>query len=171
MILTQSQISSITAQIMSRIYTEINQAQISNTVGEFLSKYGITIEEEAVAVDKNRSKILVLGALSGKLKDYQLAAKKLGIPSDNIEFVNDYHDLKNFNVGRLRYNSDYSDIIYGPSPHKQVGMGDTSSMLAEIKKNPSQYPKLHEACANGCLKITMENFRRCISGSRYLAAN
>ena len=39
-------------------------------------------------INKNIPK-LVLGALKGRKSDYQMTAKKLNIPENNIEFVDD----------------------------------------------------------------------------------
>lgn len=64
----------------------------------------------------------------------------------------------------------YSDIIYGPAPHKCADMGDTNSLLEEIKKNPMEYPRLIEAKSNTMgtnLKISITSFRECIEKTFY----
>lgn len=77
---------------------------------------------------------MVLVQLSGKVKDYQLVAKKLGFNEGNLEFV-DYDGAKHLSVERLRYSCEYSDITCVPIPHKVKSMKDTSSFISEIKKN------------------------------------
>ena len=52
----------------------------------------------------------------------------MGIGSNQITFVNDYSELKHFDTARLEYSQEYSDIIYGPNPHKMTNMGDVSSL-------------------------------------------
>ena len=42
-------------------------------------------------------KVLVLGSLAGKVKDYQMVAKKMDINPDNVEFVDTYDD-KRYNL-------------------------------------------------------------------------
>lgn len=109
---------------------------------------------------------MVLGQLSGKVKDYQITAKKLGVKEDNLEFV-DYAGAMHLSVERLRYSNEYSDIMCGPVPHKIEGMGYTSSLIAEIEKNPSEYPKLIKAVANDSLKFSISGFKEYISRTRF----
>ena len=111
-------------------------------------------------------KVLVLGSLAGKVKDYQMVAKKMDINPDNVEFVDTYDD-KRYNVARLEYSMEYSDIIYGPNPHKQVGMGNTNSFLAEMKRNPDRYPRVIEAISNDKLKITISGFKSALTSTRF----
>ena len=95
-----------------------------------------------------------------------MAAKKLGVREDNLEFV-DYDGAKHLSAERLRYSCEYSDIICGPIPHKVEGMGDTSSLIAEMEKNPSEYPKLIKASANESLKFSISGFKENILKTRF----
>lgn len=165
---SQAQIGKILQKIIAKASHELQVAALHDNVDEVMEKYGITFEEEAMPVNPRTSKILILGALAGKVSDYQLAAKKIGVSPDNLEFVSDYHELKHFSAGVLRNSLKYSDIIYGPSPHKMKEMGDTSSLLAEMQKEPQCYPRLTKAVANKKLKITITNFKNALSNTRYL---
>jgi hypothetical protein len=167
---SQGQISKIIQKIISKARHELELAQEENTVDEIMEKYGVTLEEEAVSVSPRTSKILVFGALAGKTKDYLIAAKKMGVPEDNLVFESDYDRLKSYDTAKLEYSNEYSDIIYGPAPHKQTGMGDTSSLLARIKREPQKYPRLVEASANGALKLSITSFKDSISKTRYFEA-
>ena len=73
-------------------------------------------------------------------------------------------------TARLEYSTEYSDIIYGPTPHKTTGMGDTSSLLAKIKNDPTRYTRLTVATANGALKLSITSFKNCLSKTRYFEA-
>lgn len=164
---SQSQISDFRSKIMRKINAEIALALKNGTFDDLLEKYGVEIEEtQYFSGVTRRSKILVLGQLSGKVKDYQTAAKKLGVKEDNLDFV-DYVGAKHLSAERLRYSNEYSDIICGPVPHKIEGMGDTSSLIAEIEKNPSEYPKLIKAVTNDCLKFSISGFKEYISRTRF----
>lgn len=162
------------AKIRSRVFAKIsNELDIAFREGElsgFLNKYGIILEEkERLPISTRLAKILVFGQLAGSKKDYQIVAKKLGINSENIEFL-DYEETKRFSAERLRNSMQYSDIIYGPAPHKCADMGDTSSLLEEIKNNPMKYPRLIEAKSNTMgtnLKISITSFRECIEKTFY----
>lgn len=167
MVYSQSQIADLKSKIIRKINTEIALALKNDTMDELLKKYSVEMEEiQYLSGVTRRSKILVLGQLSGKIKNYQITAKKLGIKEENLEFV-DYIGVKHLNVERLRYSSEYSDIICGPIPHKVQGMGDTSSFIAELEKNPSQYPKLIKANANGSLKFSITGFKDYILRTRF----
>ena len=161
-----SQLSEIKAKIFAKISKEIEIANKNNEMQVLLDKYGIYFEEETIQVDTRTMKVLVLGALAGRLKDYQIAAKKMDINPNNVEFVDTYDD-KRFNVAKLEYSMEYSDIIYGPNPHKQLGMGDTNSFLAEMKRHPEKYPRVIEAVSNDKLKITINGFRTSLTSTRY----
>jgi len=164
---SQSQISDLKSKIMQKINTEITLALKNCTLDEIIEKYGVEIEKtQYFSGVTRRSKILVLGQLSGKVKDYQITAKKLGVKEDNLEFV-DYAGAMHLSVERLRYSNEYSDIICGPVPHKIEGMGYTSSLIAEIEKNPSEYPKLIKAVANDSLKFSISGFKEYISRTRF----
>jgi len=164
---TLAQKSRILQKIIAKANALLLAAEDDAAVDEVMRTFGVSFEEGAMPVDPQRSKILVFGALAGSLKDYQLAAKKLGIPSENIVFESDYERLHNYDTARLRFNSDFSDIVFGPVPHKQENMGNTSSLLAEIKRCPNEYPRLTVASANGTLKLTITSFRNALSQTRY----
>lgn len=167
---SQSQITSLKAKIIRRINAEIALAIKNDTIDELLEKYGVELDEISYQSGvTRRSKILVLGQLSGKLKDYQLAAKKLGVKEDNLEFV-DYDGAKHLRSERLRYSCVYSDIICGPMPHKVEGMGDTSSLIVEMERNPSEFPKMTKATVNDNLKFSISGFKECILKTRFFEA-
>ena len=155
---SNSQLANLKSKIIAKINKEIDIAFKNETLDEIFNKYGVSIlDEESIITVNRRMKILVLGELAGRVKDYQIAAKRKGIELDNIEFI-DYSSAKQFNASRLRFSNEYSDIIYGPTPHKLEGMGDASSLLNLILKNPNEFPKLIKAEANRKLKISISGF-------------
>lgn len=166
-----AQIAKILNKIIAKARHELEIASEQGTVDEVMAEYGVTLEEGAMPVSKQTSKILVFGALSGKVSDYQMVAKKMGIQSDNIEFAADYHKLKHFNTTILRDSMEYSDIIFGPAPHKIEGMGDTYSLVAAIEREPEHYPRLIKAVANEKLKITITNFKESLRKTRYFESS
>ena len=90
MVYSQSQIADLKTKIIRKINAEIALALKNDTVDELLEKYGVELEEISYQSGvTRRSKILVLGQLSGKIKDYQMSAKKLGVKEDNLEY-NEY---------------------------------------------------------------------------------
>ena len=145
-------------------------ANKNDEMDDILDKYGIVLEEEErMPINIRTHRILVVGELAGNKRDYQLAAKKVGINPDNIEFMN-YEESKRLDPRKLEYSNDYSDIIYGPVPHKINEMGDTASLLALIERNPSRYPRLIRSKSNsadGRLKISITGFRDYLKRTFY----
>jgi len=92
----------------------------------------------------------------------------MGIGSNQITFVNDYSELKHFDTARLEYSQEYSDNIYGPNPHKMTNMGDVSSLLAIMKREPNKYPKVIVATANSALKLSINSFKQALLNTRLL---
>lgn len=164
---SQAQISRIAQKIIVKVRKELEIAQENDNLDELMEKYGIGFEEESMPVDSRKSKIIVFGALAGKLKDYIMAAKKLGISQENLVFISDYDELKRYDTAKLEYSLEYSDIIYGPTPHKTIGMDDETSLLAKIKREPNKYPKLQVATANGVLKLSIQSFKNALTNTRY----
>lgn len=165
---TTKQRETILQKIIDKITSEFFYCREDSDLNDMMRKYGVSLETEPVMpVQKNRSVILVVGALAGKKAAYQMAAKKLGIPERNIEFEDDYAKLTGFDVAKLHYSETYSDIIIGPNPHSMKNKGDGSSVIATIQNNPTEYPKLGFATANNELKITMTNFKDLLKQTRY----
>lgn len=102
-----TEIATIKSKIFSKITKELEIANKNDTMDELLEKYNIFIDqEERMPINTKTYRILVIGELSGSKKDYQIAAKKMGVNPDNIEFV-DYVDSKRINAGRLEYSCEY----------------------------------------------------------------
>lgn len=170
--LSITELIKIKSKVFAKIAVELELANKNDTIEEFLEKYGIVIDSEQTPYfDSRRAKILVLGALAGNVDDYKSQLTKLGLNKNNVEFINDYNELKRFNAQKLEYSSEYSDIIYGPNPHKQVNIGDNESLLTLLKRNPEKYPRVIEAMANNKLKITITNFREAVLKTRLFEAS
>lgn len=165
-----SEIAKIKAKIFAKIAKELELANKNDEMDEVLDKYGVVLEEEErMPINTRTHRILVIGELAGSKKDYQMVAKKMDINPDNIEFM-DYEESKRLDARRLEYSNDYSDIIYGPTPHKINEMGDTSSLLALIENNPMKYPRLIRSKMNstdGRLKITISGFKDYLKRTFY----
>lgn len=164
---TDKQIGMILQKLISKVRHELELAVDNGTVGELMDEYGITLEESAMPVNPRLSKILVVGELVGKRKDYIQSAKKLNIPEYNIEFESDYEKLHNLNLSRLEYSDTYSDVIFGQVPHSMAGKGDSSSMIAKMEKEADKYPRVIRATTENELKLTISSFRKALKATRY----
>lgn len=165
---TQAQQSKILQKIIAKVRYEIEMACENDEINELLEKYGITLEEGCMPVNRRTHKILIFGDLAGKENDYKKVAKKMGINERQLEFISDFKELKRFNTATLAYSNVYSDIIYGPNPHKQVGIGDYNSFLSAIKNEPKKYPRVIEALANSELKISISSFKEALLKTRLI---
>ena len=119
-----SYLSKITSTLIGRIRKELEIADKENNIQGFLDKYGLVIEEDYVPVNTRTMKILVFGALAGRVDNYKMAAKKMGVNPDNFEFVSDYDKLTNYDTAKLMDSQVYSDIIFGPVPHMQKNIDE-----------------------------------------------
>lgn len=163
-------VANLKSKIFNHISREIDLAVENNTLDKVLKKYGVDIYEDNSIIPVNkRMKILVIGGLAGKVKDYQKAAKSKGIDERNIDFI-EFSDARSLSVERLRYSYEYSDIIIGPTPHMTMGVGRASSLISCIEKNPDEFPRLLKASANRQLKITITNFGQLLLKTRYYDA-
>ena len=150
---------------MPILRNQLNLAIDSDTLDDFLASLHIELEETnpAYSLYDRRTKILVFGALCGTKRDYIMAARKLGISDDNLEFV-EYNETKTYNIEKLRYSSQYSDIICGPMPHKIEGIGDNSSFVDLLKSSPEQYPKMYNAVD----KLSINVFKQALIQTRFI---
>ena len=165
-----SEVAKIKSRIFAKITKELETANKNDEMDYILDKYGVVLEnEERMPINTRTYRILVIGELAGNKKDYQIAAKRIGINPDNIEFM-DYEESKRLDARRLEYSNEYSDIIYGPTPHKTNEMGNTSSLFALIENNPARYPRLIRSQTNsidGRLKISISGFRDYLTRTFY----
>ena len=166
------ELAKIKSKVFAKIAAEIELANKEDAIDEFLEKYGIVIDCEQIPYfDSRRAKILILGALAGNIDDYKTQLGKLGLNKNNVEFISDYDELKRFNAQKLEYSSEYSDIIYGPNPHKQVNIGDNASLLTMLRRSPEKYPRVIEAVANSKLKISINSFKEAVLKTRLFEAS
>lgn len=168
---TNQTLAKIKSKVLSKINAELSLAIDNDELDEFLEKYGIIIEEsETMFVNTRTMKILVLGDLAGSINSYKLTLKKCGIDERNVIFENDYDKIKRIGVARLEYSTEYSDIIVGPIAHKISGIGDNSSFLALVEKEPNKFPRVVKATANNTIKLSITSFKDSLLKTRFFEA-
>ena len=107
-------------------------------------------------------KILIIGETSLKEQQVKGFCKSKGISGDRIEFMCGYDRLKNRGVGKYQYNDDYSLIIVGPVPHSMSGMGEYSSIIAQMEQEEG-YPPVARADNGHGLKLTLSMVKHIIN--------
>ena len=101
-------------------------------------------------------KILIIGGSEAKERHLRGMLKKMGFDfdKDQLEFVLEYDDVKNY-VSRIKpWGGKYAGIIVGPCPHKARDTDGYSSFIEKIKSEEG-YPHVEEARDSaGSLKIS-----------------
>ena len=167
-VLNSDELFDLIESIKDKIEKEIIRANRTGTISEILNKYNFEVEEDYAYCEPRIAKVLVIGQSSTTVDALKSVLKKYNIDKDRFEFVLEYKDAKNFPMNTLRFNSKYCDIFAGPIPHKTNGMGDCSSILAEIQNNQSEYPKLTKLMSSGELKITKNSFEDALLKSQLM---
>ena len=100
------------------------------------------------------------------IDDMRRIAKKNGLNPQLLEFHLDYDRLTNFDFNQFRNNPNYSDIIFGPNPHKVRGIEGYSSAISMMQQEADQFPKLIIAETSNELKITKTSFTKAIKNTQ-----
>lgn len=155
------------SEIVDKFIEILTKANREGRVSEVLEKFGIDTQQYAYCEYKS-AKILVIGYSEVNIVDLKRVVRKYHLNEDKFEFVLEPDYIKNYPMDSLKNNYRYSDIFIGPIPHKTTGMGDTSSIIAKIKNNQDEYPKLTELKDANELKISKSSFEKAILGSEML---
>lgn len=154
-------------EIIDKFTEMITIANRQGRVSEILDKFNIDTQQYA-ACEYKIAKVLVIGYSQVNIADLKRVVRNFKLDEDRFEFVLEESAIKNYPMDSLKNNYKYSDIFMGPMPHKTTGMGDCSSVIANIKNHPSEYPKLTELKDSGGLKISKKSFSEAIANSELL---
>jgi len=103
-------------------------------------------------------KVLLIGDLSIQKDAVLCIFKNYGFDKKSIEFV-EYNDVTNYNFKRIRYESNYNFIMYGPVPHSAKGKNDKSSIIEALKEEG--YPEIIDLRdESGNLKVTKSSLKK-----------
>ena len=147
-------------EISDAVLERLAQANEDGSLHDLLSMLGlqgmIGVEDDfdMGEADNAYGDILVLGKSINNILDGLV-----------FEFV-DYAELQHFNCSKLAYSGRYAAVMCGPVPHKAGEMGDTSSILEELRHEDCGYPplaELRESGGTGELRITKSTFRAGLS--------
>ena len=154
-------------EILGYVSNMLAQANADGTLHQELVKLGLQglidpdDDFDVGECDEAFGDILVMGRCEAR-KDILLAiARDRGYGKNRFNFV-DYDDLQHYDCSTLRNSMRYAAVMCGPVPHKTGGMGDTSSILEELRHQERGYPplaELRESGGGGNLRITKTSFR------------
>ncbi len=158
-------------EISDAVLERLAQANEDGSLHDLLSMLGlqgmIGVEDDfdMGEADNAYGDILVLGNCEAKRNVLQAVAEDMGYSRGRFEFV-DYTELQHFNCSKLAYSGRYAAVMCGPVPHKAGEMGDTSSILEELRHEDCGYPplaELRDSGGTGELRITKSTFRAGLS--------
>lgn len=165
-------------EIFDRVKDLLEDANENGSLHDMLSLLGLQglidgdEEIDLGAADNAYGDILVLGHCDAKKHHLQAVAYECGYDRNRVKFV-DYDEMQQFDCASLCYSMRYSAIMCGPVPHKAGDMGDTSSILEELRHPERGYPplaELRESGGTGELRITKTTFRSAIGQLESLGA-
>ena len=151
-------------EVIDKFTQMVTLANRTGNISEILEKFNIDCEQYAYC-EYRIAKILVIGYSEVNIVDLKRVIRKYHLNEDQFEFVIDEESIKGYPMNSLKNNYKYSDIFIGPIPHKTTGMGDCSSIIAEIKHHQDEYPKLTELRDANVLNISKSSFDKAILNS------
>lgn len=166
--LTMTEFEDLYFRVCNKIREELEEANRNNTISKVLNLFGC----ENLLINYNTSynlrsaKILVFGDSQISEDMMKKIVKDHGIRPDRVELRTDYSKNKHYDFSLLKYNSNYSDIIFGPNAHKAVGIDGYSSAIAMMEQNPKEFPKIIKAIGNGELKLTKTSFTKALKDTQ-----
>lgn len=164
MALSVEALRELTIKVVSKIRKELEIQNSTGCLDEYLTLIHCSefIENYNTSFIPREAKIAVFGCSRLSVNNLELIAKKAGIKPSSIEFHLDYEKNKRFDFSKFKDSFIYSDIIFGPSSHKSIGIDGYSSAIAMMETESKHYPKITRATANNELKITKSSFEQAL---------
>lgn len=168
MVLDAIKLDDLYVRLVQEIKKDLFQANREQDIESYLKKihYENLIQGYNTYYDKKNAKVVVIGDAMISVDEMRKIAKKNGISPQLLEFHLDYDRLTNFDYNQFRNNPGYSDIIFGPNPHKARGIEGYSSAISMMQQEAGQFPKLTIAEASNELKITKTSFTKAIQNTQ-----
>ena len=168
MVLDAIKIENLYDRLIQQIKKDLYDANREQDVESYLKKihYEELIQGYNTYYDKKNAKVAVIGASMISVDDMKKILKKHGLEPHRFEFYLDYEKLTNFDINKFRNNPYYSDIIFGPNPHKIKGIDGHSSAISLMRDEADEFPKLSVAEAGNELKITKSSFTKAIENTQ-----
>ena len=162
--LNVTELETLYFRICNKIKQQLEEANRNNSVSSLLNLFGLDdlIINYNTSYNTRKAKILIFGDSMISKDDMKKIAKDHGIRPDRLEFRIDFNKNKHYDFSNLRFNCNYSDIIFGPNAHKSIGIQGYSSAIAMMEANSKEYPKITKALGNEELKITKTSFAKAI---------
>lgn len=168
MVLDAIKLEDLYDRLARQMRKDLYQANREQNIDSYLKKihYENIIQGYNTYYDRKNAKVVVIGGSMISIDDMRRIAKKNGLNPQLLEFHLDYDRLTNFDFNQFRNNPNYSDIIFGPNPHKVRGIEGYSSAISMMQQEADQFPKLIIAETSNELKITKTSFTKAIKNTQ-----
>jgi len=138
--------------IIEELISQLEYANEQGTLFDFLSPHGLQglLPGDSIEFDDGSGygEVWVFGDCSADKNHLAGVFADCGFDRRRLRFF-DYEEAAAVNIASLQYSSSVSAIMFGPCPHKGVGIGDSSSILVELKDSSKGYPPIVELKENG----------------------
>lgn len=164
-IIDSSELSDLINDVQKFITQEIYKHNRLNTLEDYLDKidYDYGMKKETLITNSSTGKIVIIGQTKTRPHHLEKVADQLKIDVNRLEFYLDYEAFKNHPFEKYKWNDNYACILVGEMPHKVRGLGDESSMIAQIQNNQEIYPPLKRVMnVAGDLKIGKSSLKRTL---------
>ena len=163
-------------ELFDKIYDKLMQElTIANRSGEkelskVLDKYGLRIEKDDTNpyIDLRNAKILVVGNLNFRERDIPGLCRSINIDYERLDFIS-YDEATNYDYENLRFSNKYSDVIFGATPHKGGGIGNSSSIITYLEGNKSEFPNVIRAELSNELGLSKTSLKNALMRTRIYA--
>lgn len=146
-----------------RLIEELTQAESLEEFNSIIHRIGyedLLLDNDYWSDTLPYGKVLVLGDLSIKYPILEGCFKSYGIDKKRIEHIS-FEKIKNYDIRKLEYSDIYRLILVGPVPHSAKGMGDESSLIISLEKNPN-ITKVKRLMVGDELKISRESLKKSL---------
>lgn len=163
-VLDAERMASLIASVTDKIEKELYIANRFGTLEETLKKYNLEEQKEiSSSYYLPNSKVLIIGAVNANKNDIYKTFKKISIPPDRIEILDEYEKLTGFDVEKLRNSMKYSDILVCAVPHKMKNIGEYPDMISMIENNQAEFPLLNKITnESGELRFSISGLKKAI---------
>ena len=168
MLFNPSELEDLYGKLIVKIKSDLYTANAEQNVEHYLRyiHYDSLIQQYNQYYDKRNAKVAVICDSRINLDDMKKIIKKKGLRPSRFEFYLDYDKLTNLDMNKFKNSIYYSDLIFGPNPHKTKGIDGYSSAISMIQNESEQFPKLIIAESNSELKITKTSFEKAIENTQ-----
>ena len=143
--------------LYDRLKGEIYTANRKHEMDRIFNRYAIICKPNELPYFPD-SKILVLGNSILSRNELENIISQNGLDPSSFDFNLEYKKAST-NIEKYKGCCKYKAIIFGQTPHKMKGSGDSSSPIQLLKNNENLYPKIFVCRTSaGELKITNNSF-------------